>query len=262
MPIHASLLFTDEKRSAGRNRIRLLAAVAQEGSISGAARAVGLSYKAAWDAIHSMNTLFGRELVEARTGGRRGGGAYLTLSGIRVVETLNRLEGELTRALRRLNPTLTQSGLLVSNATPGFVLRTSARNVLRGIIKDIKADNVSGDVYLAIAGRTTIYATVTQDSLRELGLCLGREVLALIKASYVSIVPSDRERRPAGCNCLRAVLVRRQRGEANIEFTLDIGSGKLLIASMQAERCKTLKLRVGGSVWATFSSRHVILAID
>ncbi|HRJ61773.1 MAG TPA: LysR family transcriptional regulator, partial [Azospirillaceae bacterium] len=58
----------------GETRVRLLEAVGREGSISAAARAVGLSYKAAWDAVDAMNNLFGRPLVGAQTGGRKGGG--------------------------------------------------------------------------------------------------------------------------------------------------------------------------------------------
>ncbi|CAM5192867.1 hypothetical protein CDEN61S_02582 [Castellaniella denitrificans] len=58
-------------------RMALLAAIGTEGSISAAARKVGLSYKAAWDAVDMMNSLAGGLLVERVTGGKRGGGAHL-----------------------------------------------------------------------------------------------------------------------------------------------------------------------------------------
>jgi N-terminal domain of molybdenum-binding protein len=60
LQVHASVAFEGKHSIAGRDRIRLLEAVGREGSISGAARAVGLSYKAAWDAIDGLNALFGR----------------------------------------------------------------------------------------------------------------------------------------------------------------------------------------------------------
>jgi molybdate transport repressor ModE-like protein len=78
MQVHASVAFEGRHSAAGPDRIRLLEAVGREGSISGAARAVGLSYKAAWDAIDALNGLFGGPLVEARSGGLHGGGAHLT----------------------------------------------------------------------------------------------------------------------------------------------------------------------------------------
>ena len=43
-----------------------------------AARACGLSYKGAWDAVQALNNLFERPLVEAQTGGRQGGAAAVT----------------------------------------------------------------------------------------------------------------------------------------------------------------------------------------
>ena len=65
----------------GDTRIRLLEAIAKHGSISQAAKAVPLSYKAAWDAIDAMNNLAEHPLVTRVTGGRHGGGSTLTLYG-------------------------------------------------------------------------------------------------------------------------------------------------------------------------------------
>ena len=53
----------------GDTRIRLLEAIAKHGSISQAAKAVPLSYKAAWDAIDAMNNLAEHPLVTRVTGG-------------------------------------------------------------------------------------------------------------------------------------------------------------------------------------------------
>ena len=58
----------------GTNRVGLLAALAQCGSITAAAKQVGLSYKAAWEAIDTMNNLAGEPLVQRSTGGKGGGG--------------------------------------------------------------------------------------------------------------------------------------------------------------------------------------------
>ncbi|MGD9847247.1 MAG: winged helix-turn-helix domain-containing protein, partial [Variibacter sp.] len=87
MAIEAAItLRTEGISGVGRERIRLLQAVAREGSISAGARAAGLTYKATWDALEAMANLFGRPLLETRTGGRQGGGAQLTPTGLRVIE--------------------------------------------------------------------------------------------------------------------------------------------------------------------------------
>ncbi len=118
----------------GRDRIRLLQAVAREGSITAGAKAVGLTYKAAWDALDAMANLFGQPLLETRTGGRAGGGARLTPVGTKVIEAFGRMEAELARVVREVEPGLAGSGISPLNLFSGFFMRTSARNVLRGTI--------------------------------------------------------------------------------------------------------------------------------
>src|SRR5215510_3466801 len=112
MPIEAVVSLTSaDARNVGRDRIRLLEAVAREGSITAGAKAVGLTYKAAWDALDAMANLFGRPLLETRIGGRAGGGARLTPTGARVIEAFGRLEAELARVLRAIEPDLAGSGI-------------------------------------------------------------------------------------------------------------------------------------------------------
>ena len=107
----------------GRERFRLLQAVERAGSISAGARAVGLTYKAAWDALDAMANLFGRPLLETRTGGKAGGGARLTETGLRVIEAYSRLEAEMTRVLRTLEPTLAGTGISPLHLVSGCVRR-------------------------------------------------------------------------------------------------------------------------------------------
>jgi len=260
MHVQASVSFEGRTATAGRERIQLLAAVGREGSISAAARSVGLSYKAAWDAIDGMNALFGRDLVEARSGGRHGGGARLTASGIQVVETLTRLEGELTRMLHRLGPELRDSGISLSNQVPGLVLRTSARNALPGVIRDIKTDAVSAKVSMVVTAQTTIRSIITRRSLDELGLTPGRSALALVKASLIAVVP-QRDRRPQAGNCISGTLVRKETGVTDTELTVDIGHQTRLVATANTKHIKALCLRNRDCVWATFDPRQVILAV-
>src|SRR5262245_45645459 len=238
MQVHASVSFTGRNSVAGRERIRLLEAVGREGSISAAARAVGLSYKAAWDAIDALNDLFGRPLVAARSGGSRGGGAQLTNSGLRVVEALTRLEGELSRALNGLEPQLRDGGIAMANLVPGFMLRTSARNTLRGVITRIRADAVSAEVFLEVAANATVRSLITRRSVDELGLCPGREALALIKAPLISIAPARDAKSPSSANRIKGALVRKQPGAHDTELIVDIGAGTKLVATMDTPRVK------------------------
>jgi len=70
----------------GYGRVVLLERIAEFGSISKAAKSMGMSYRHAWELVDSMNRQAGRPLVETSIGGKRGGGTKLTDSGREAVE--------------------------------------------------------------------------------------------------------------------------------------------------------------------------------
>lgn len=74
-------LETDEGRFLGIGRLELLERIAELGSISKAAQAMGMSYKRAWDLVSSMNAQAAAPLVSTQTGGTKGGGAVVTEAG-------------------------------------------------------------------------------------------------------------------------------------------------------------------------------------
>src|SRR6266480_7715429 len=71
--------------AVGPGKVDLLEAIAASGSITAAAKQLGMSYRRAWLLVDTMNRCFKRPVVEAETGGKRGGGAALTASGEDVV---------------------------------------------------------------------------------------------------------------------------------------------------------------------------------
>lgn len=74
-------LETNEGRFLGIGRLELLERIAELGSISKAAQAMGMSYKRAWDLVSSMNAQAAAPLVSTQTGGPKGGGAVVTDAG-------------------------------------------------------------------------------------------------------------------------------------------------------------------------------------
>jgi molybdate transport system regulatory protein len=80
------------KNFMGRGRAELLKHIAGTGSISKAASAMKMSYKAAWDAVDAMNTAYGEALVESATGGSRGGGSRVTALGMQVLAQFDALQ--------------------------------------------------------------------------------------------------------------------------------------------------------------------------
>src|SRR5579863_10570353 len=77
-----------------QDQAEVLAAVGRYNSISAAARGIGISYRHAWKLVQQANEAAGVTLVEAATGGVRGGGATLTDRGRLALETYHQLRSE------------------------------------------------------------------------------------------------------------------------------------------------------------------------
>lgn len=98
MPSLSLRINLDPDGRIGPGKIELLEHIASFGSISAAARTMEMSYKHAWDLVEDMNRVFGKPLVSAQTGGKRGGGARLTPVGLAVVSRYRAIERAATSA--------------------------------------------------------------------------------------------------------------------------------------------------------------------
>src|SRR5436190_22370119 len=101
--LSASLTFRRGAARVGLERVALVEAVAELGSISAAAKRLGLSYKGAWDIVQALNNLFDEPLIAAAPGGRAGGTATVTPRGQAVVSAFRRVQGEIDAALAKLD---------------------------------------------------------------------------------------------------------------------------------------------------------------
>src|ERR1700722_14223091 len=84
----------DSGARIGPGKAKLLESIRDTGSISAAARDMGMDYKRAWTLLDSMNQAFIEPVVSAAPGGARGGGAMLTEFGASVLERYRRIERE------------------------------------------------------------------------------------------------------------------------------------------------------------------------
>lgn len=260
-PLHA--LLTLDRGSAGRvgsERIALLAAIDAQGSISAAARALGLSYKGAWDAVQVLNNLFDRPLVAAAPGGKAGGAARVTEAGRTVIAAFRDVEAELASAVTRLEGAL--SDVALRPLIWSLSMRTSARNALRGVVSRVERGAVNAEVVLEVAPGVEIVAVVTGDSIEALGLAKGVPAIALIKSSFVILARDEGSLRTSARNTLKGVVSRREDGAVNSEITLDLAAGKTLTATLTRESANALGLEAGVAAQALIKASHVILAVE
>jgi molybdate transport system regulatory protein len=88
--LRVSIVFESGAR-IGPGKAKLLESIRDTGSISAAAREMGMSYKRAWLLLDSMNQAFTEAVVTAAPGGAGGGGATLTPFGAEVLERYRRI---------------------------------------------------------------------------------------------------------------------------------------------------------------------------
>lgn len=83
----------------GPGKAELVERIAETGSISAAARAMGMSYRRAWQLVEALNRDFEKPVVHTAIGGARGGGARVTPFGREVVAAFRRMEGKASAAI-------------------------------------------------------------------------------------------------------------------------------------------------------------------
>ena len=97
-------VFNGEEKLVGPGKLELLQFIQETGSISQAAKKMGLSFKKAWDRVNSLNQLCESPIVQAHSGGAKGGKTVVTPAGIELMEAFQRLQSNFNRFLEEQLP--------------------------------------------------------------------------------------------------------------------------------------------------------------
>ncbi len=232
-------------------RIQILHLVGRHGSISQAAHAAGVSYKAAWQAIHTLTNLAGEPLVDSSVGGAGGGGARLTPAGQRLLAAAEQLDAARRGVLARVNGA-------DSPALAGP--RTSMRNHLRASVVALQSDGARDPmvrVSLALAGGGALASLITRESAELLGLSPGLAVLALCKATAVRVQAPDGAVPAAATNGLPGRVQRVARGVQRDEVVVTVADDMQLVGFA----ARPNRLRAGSRAQAWVDETAVVLAL-
>ena len=246
----------------GRNRIELLRAIAETGSITHAAKAVGVSYKAAWDAVDAMNNVAGFALVERSAGGRGGGRTALTSRGQRLLERYR----EIDTLHRRFVDLLSLEGSDLANDIDllrMLNMKTSARNHFAGTVSALRPGAVNDEVELTLRSGHRVVAVVTHESTGSLGLAVGAPAFALVKASSVIVATDVASARLSARNQMHGTVSHVEHGAVNDEVVIDLDdAGSTTIAAIvTSASAKSLGLRKGTKATAIFKASSVIVGV-
>jgi molybdate transport system regulatory protein len=227
-------------------RIEILRLVGESGSISQAARQARVSYKAAWQAIDTLTNLAGVALVERAVGGSGGGGATLTPAGGKLLAIAALLNETRSQVLHKFKA----NELLLPRALPvmsNMSVRTSMRNQLPCRVEKIEIQGQVARVHLQLADGALLVSRITKASAELLGLKKKQPVLALCKATAVTVSAQDAGRAAPAGQPLSGRAVRISRGAAGDEVSLLLDAGLQLVGF--AVPGSALKTRAHVSAW-------------
>jgi molybdate transport system regulatory protein len=140
-------------------------------------------------------------------------------------------------------------------------MKISARNVFKGKISALKEGPISAEVELTLAGGDKVVATVTDGSVKSLGLAVGKEAVALVKAPSVILLVGTPEYRFTARNQLKGKVSSLNKGAVNTQVTVTLAGGATVSAMVTNEAGAELGLGAGSDVTAMFKASQVVLGV-
>ena len=160
----------------GKGGAQILEQIQKEESISKAAKKLGMSYRYVWSYLQKIEKTLKEPVIETYRGGKfGGGGAKLTKLGKSLLEEYRRVEGYL--------------GEVLSDAEywEAVGLKISARNRLKGKVLTVEKERLTAKIKVQITIPTIVTALISREAAEDLGIKVGDEVEAVIKATEVMI---------------------------------------------------------------------------
>ena len=138
-------------------------------------------------------------------------------------------------------------------------MRISARNQLRGTVTAIKEGAVNGIVTIDVNG-SAVSATISMASIQDLGLEVGKEAIAVIKATEVMIGLG--EMKLSARNKFTGRITSINRGAVNAIVSMEACGGNVISSTISLAAVDELGLEVGGEAVAVIKATSVMVAVD
>ncbi|EKE17619.1 MAG: hypothetical protein ACD_10C00364G0002 [uncultured bacterium] len=140
-------------------------------------------------------------------------------------------------------------------------MKVSARNVFKGQISALVDGAVNAAVELTLAGGDKIVAIVTEGSVKSLGLAVGKEAVAYVKAPSVMLLAGPANVKFSARNQLTGVVSQVTKGAVNSEVAISLAGGTIVHAVVTNEAVLELGLKAGSAASALIKASHVILGV-
>ena len=140
-------------------------------------------------------------------------------------------------------------------------MKVSARNVFKGQVSQVQDGAVNAEVVLTLSGGEQLVAVVTMESVRNLGIAVGKEAVALIKAPWVMLMTESSDIRLSARNCLEGKVLSVNDGAVNAEVVIELAGGSKVYSIVTRDAVAELGLAPGVSATAVIKASHIILGV-
>jgi molybdate transport system regulatory protein len=254
-------LCKSDREFLGEDRIRLLEMIEEQGSITKAAKAVGISYKTAWDTMDAINNLSDKPLFVRMAGGKSGGGTRLTDEGREVIRKYRVVLEEHEKFLANISKRIGSANELYK-FIKRISMKVSARNIFAGTVSGLTKGAINAEVTLLLKGGDKLVSVITNESIENLGLQVGSEAYAIIKASSLLIGKDLEGTRLSTSNILTGKIIKLIEGAVNTEVMLELSGGNTLSAIITNCSAESLALRERDRVCAICKASDIILGVS
>jgi molybdate transport system regulatory protein len=160
----------------GKGGAQILEQIEKQESISKAARSLGMSYRYVWSYLQQIKRNLGEPVVETFRGGKSGGGgARLTKLAKNLLAEYKHVEGYLDELL------------VDAEYWEVIGLKISARNHLKGKVTAVQKEGLTAIIKMQLTVPAVVTSLISKEAAEDLGIRVGDEVEAVIKATEVMI---------------------------------------------------------------------------
>ena len=140
-------------------------------------------------------------------------------------------------------------------------MKVSARNVFAGTVTAITKGAVNAEVVLTLKGGMPLVAVVTNGAIDNLGLRVGKEASAIIKASSIILGTDLHDAKVSARNIMCGTIAKVIDGPVSTEVDIEIGGGNTVSAVITHNSAVMLGFKAGGHACALFKASSVILGV-
>ncbi len=240
----------DNRGFIGHGRVELLQNIQIHGSISKAAKAMKMSYKAAWDSVDIMNKLANKPLVIKITGGKGGGGTVITSHAKELIQAYE----EISKLYRNYFQTLENS---FNEQISNNLSQEPTFSRLSGTISMMKSIEDNYEIFIKLKSGQTLVSIENKKFVIEKDFQVEDEISFLIETD--NIVLTKNIQNSSARNRIYGEIISIYDNKIDTNITIDCGQKDTIHAKITSSSCKNLELKVLDKVYASFKAYNIII---